>query len=381
MSILGGAFFLARKDLQYMLRARETIIWTFVMPIMFFWMIGTITSGFGGGSTKDRLAVDVPEDAGFLWDRLARRLEEQDYQIVDPTTEENEGITWARRLEIPAGFTDKVLAGEEMKLKFVRVGEGLGTDFDQVRLNRAVYTVLADLVVTAEGGETPSPEAFDRLDAIPRSLTLEVAPAGVRREIPTGFEQAIPGTMVMFTLLVLLTSGAVLLVIERRQGVLKRIASTPLSREQVVLGKWGGKMVLALVQIGFAMLTGTLLFGMDWGPNLPMIAVVLFAYASMAASFGILAGSLARTEGQAIGLGVLASNVLAALGGCWWPIEVVPAWMQTMSMGLPTGWAMDAMHKMVSFGASPASVLPHVMALLATAIVAGAVSARVFRFE
>jgi len=43
---------------------------------------------------------------------------------------------------------------------------------------------------------------------------------------------------------------ALLLVIERRQGLLRRLAYTPLSRLAIVLGKWGGKLVLGLIQIG-----------------------------------------------------------------------------------------------------------------------------------
>ncbi len=50
--------------------------------------------------------------------------------------------------------------------------------------------------------------------------------------------------------------------------------------------------------------------------------------------------------GKVSGLGVLMANGLAALGGCWWPIEVTPQWMQTI---MPTGWTMDAMHKLISF--------------------------------
>ena len=71
---------------------------------------------------------------------------------------------------------------------------------------------------------------------------------------------------------------------------------------------------------------------------------------------------------------------LGALGGCWWPIEIAPRWMQTLALCLPTGWAMDAMHRLVSFG-DPAAAVPHVLALGAGAGVLGGVAARVFRYE
>jgi ABC-type multidrug transport system permease subunit len=187
--------------------------------------------------------------------------------------------------------------------------------------------------------------------------------------------------MVMFVLLAMTTGGAVMLFTERRQGLLRRLAATPIPRLAVVLGKWLGKMGIGLVQIGFAMLAGTLLFGMNWGPNLGMLLVLMLAYAALMATVGILLGSLVQSEGQSIAIGVIASNVLGALGGCWWPIEIVPDWMQKLQLCLPTGWAMDALHKLVSFAAPPATVLPHLLVMVAATAVLLVVSARVFRFE
>ena len=222
---------------------------------------------------------------------------------------------------------------------------------------------------------------MERVNTTPRALTLVVKPAGERQRIPTGFTQAVPGTMVMFTLIVLLTSGSVLLVVERRDGLLRRLASTPISRTSVVWGKWGGRVALGWVQIAFAMVTGRLLFGVDWGPHLLVVALLMATYSGLVAWLGILLATLVRTEGQAIGIGVLSSNVLAALGGCWWPIEVVPGWMQRLADFLPTGWAMDALHKLVIFGNGPSTIAPHLALMVVASLVAAWFSAKRFRFQ
>jgi ABC-2 family transporter len=374
------ALFIARKDLQYLLLRKETLLWTFFMPIVFFYFIGTVTGGFGGGPTRERLALVVPSDAGFLADQVARRLQEQDYE-VSRVAAAAEAAGFERRLELPAGFTASVLAEHQCTATLTLGDGGRGQDYDRVRVARALYTVLADLVVGRRPGEPVGPEVFTTMDQVPRTLQLEVTPAGKRRRIPTGFEQTIPGTTVMFTLLVLLTSGAVLLVAERREGLLRRLATTPIPPAAVVAGKWIGRMALGLVQIGFALLTGTVLFKMQWGPDFPAVAVVLVAYAGLNASLGLLLGSAARTEGQAVGVGVLTANVMAALGGCWWPIEITPGWMQKLSLALPTGWAMDALHRLVSFQSGAASVVPHVTVLALAALAAGWAATRIFRFE
>jgi ABC-2 type transport system permease protein len=374
------ALFLARMDAAHLLRRRETLVWTFVMPIVFFYFIGTITRGTFA-SAKDNLEVSVPPDAGFLADRLLARLNQQYNVIRKQGTHDLREQRSPRRLSIPAGFTDSVLAGKPMKIRFDRTGEDMSADYDRVRLYRAIYTTLADLIVVSGENTKVSKEAFEKLAAEPRMLTLNVQAAGKRREIRTGFEQSVSGTMVMLTLIVLFTAGAVSLTMERNHGILRRLASSPMSRGAVVLGKWGARMSLGVIQIAFAMIAGTVLFHVRWGPNLPMVVLVLLLYGSLAAVLGMLLGNLGRTEGQVIGMGVIAGNVFAGLGGCWWPIEITPLWTQKLALAFPTGWTMDALHKLMNFGASPISVLPHVCVTAVAALGAGYVLSRTFRYQ
>lgn len=380
--MLRAAWFIARSDIAYLLRQRETLMWTFLMPPVFFFFIGSVTGGFGGGGdAAPTIAVDVPAEAGFLADHVVRRIEEQGFDVT--RTGDPDSLAAARRsLALPAGFTDSLASGKVVRVALATKSDaGVDTQYDQVRVARAVYGVLADVAVSAGPDGSLDPSGVERLAAEERPLKLVVSQAGARIEAPTGFEQSVPGTMVMFTLLVMLTGGAVLLVIERNQGLLRRLASSPLPRSGVVLGKWSGRLVLGLVQISFAMIIGTLFFEVDWGGALPMLLGVLLAWAMLAAALGVLLGNIARTEGQSIAIGVLASNVLAALGGCWWPIEVTPQWMQTFALMLPTGWTMDALHKLVSFGAGASSAVPHLGMLLTATVVVGTAAVRTFRFQ
>lgn len=364
-----------------MLRQKETLLWTFGMPPVFFFFIGTITGGFGDGDEKPALDLVAPEPAGWMADALAERLADEGYDVRRSTAAPDSSEAAARRLELPAAFGDSLLAGARVDARFAREGElDPSARWDQIRVARAVYGLLADAALVENGGDSVSPATLAREAARPRLYTLDVRPAGELEEAPVGFQQAVPGTMVMFTLLVLLTSGAVILVIERRDGLLRRLASTPLPRAGVVAGKWGARMGLAIIQIGFAMALGTLLFSVDWGPDIAMVGLVLLGWASLCAGLAIVSGNLSRTEGQAIGLGVFAANLLAALGGCWWPIEITPGWAQRLSLLLPTGWTMDALHRLMSFQAGAAAALPHLLVLVVGALAVGWVATRTFRY-
>jgi len=386
-----NALFIAVADLRLSLRQRETLLWVFLMPAVFFYFIGSITGGSkirGEGERRDPLVLEVGPDAGFLEPELERRLEAAGYELAHgtapATVEDAEAAGDAGRgpwLRVPAGFTDAVLAGERPTVTLLRREASLMGDYDRFRAGRAVYETVADLVATAADGRAPSPAAFAELRELPRSLAVVARPAGKRRTIPSGFEQTVPGTMVMFTLIVLLTRDVVATIVERREGLLRRLASSPMRRGEIVLGKWAGSLALGIVQLAVAMAIGTFAFGMDWGPDLPMVALVLVAWASFVASLGLVLGSLLDVEGQAVAVGVLSANVLAALGGCWWPIEVAPGWMQHLQPWLPTGWAMAALHDLVSFQSGPASAIGPVVTMFAGALVLGAVGARRFRFH
>jgi ABC-2 type transport system permease protein len=378
--MLRDALYIARMDARHLLSRRETLVWTFLMPVVFFYFIGTITSRNTSADSRDPLALRVAPDAGYLADQLSDRLTADDYRVIRTHSSE-EFLRYTRRLEIPAGFTDSVLAGHPMKVRFTRSGQELDTSFDQVRIARAVYTLLADLATIRSHNDAPTSENLSAIAAQPRPLTLDVHTAGKRVDAPTGFEQSVPGTMVMFTLLVLFTSGAVTLLIERRSGILRRLASSPMSHGAVVLGKWGARMSVGAIQIAFAMLTGRILFHVNWGPNVLVVVVTLLAYGALAAALAMLLANFSRTEGQVIGLGVILSNVLAGLGGCWWPIEITPQWAQNAAVFLPTGLTMNALHKLVNFGAPAASVVPHLAALSIAAAVALYALSRTFRFQ
>ena len=385
--MLSHALFIASHDLRFMLRQRETLLWVFVMPVVFFYFIGTVTGGFAGSTTGSRaaIALQAPANGGVLVEQLVRRLEEQGYEVVRPAT--REGFErYARRLVVPEAaapltITDSVLAGNQLQVTFERRGDDLAASLDEFRLNRAVYAVVADLAVIRGGAQEVTSAAFDAVAATPRRLTLTVRAAGERVDPPSGFAQAVPGTMVMFTMIILLTSGAIMLVVEREHGLLRRLASAPISRTSIVLGKWLARMALALVQLVFAMILGSLLFRVDWGQSVLMVAAVLIAWAAFNASLALLLGSVARTQAQTAGIGVLSSMVLAALGGCWWPIEITPPWMQNLALVLPTGWTMDAMHKLVNFGYAPVVALPHVTALAVVALATGWGGVKAFRYQ
>ena len=378
--------FIAFNDAKMQIRQGSTILWVLIMPPIFFYFIGTVTGGFSSGispAAATPLTV-VAANPGFLQAQLSHQLRangfEPEWLGSGPDTASDDGPR--RLLRFDEDLSTKLTSSQTVAASYDTRASALRRQFEEIRVQRAVYSALADIVVAdATSSEPLSAGDLVALNEKPRPWQLAISPAGRRVEIPSGFEQAIPGILVMFTLLVLLTTGGSQLIIERKQGLLRRLASAPVSRRDVVAGKLGGRLLLAAVQIGVALLFGSFLFKMVWGPDFAAVLLVLLVWAAFCAAAGLLLGSVANTEGQAVALGVLAANALAALGGCWWPIEVAPEWMQGLQRFLPTGWTMNALHKLISFQSGTVSAVPEILLLSAATLVVSAIAVRRFRFQ
>ncbi len=384
MGAMAKVWLIARHDLSISLREFVTILWLVIMPFLFFFFLGTINAQNQSalGDQAVPIAVERPANAGLLADELLAILEENQFVVSTLNGTAPDGAPPDRILRIPEHFTREVLAGNQVTIPFEGDRQAPAREYEELQVTVAAFKTLAGVVAVAANrpaGPAATAAELEALRVQQRTITVDIEPAGKRQTIPSGFEQAVPGTLVMFTLLVLLSSGASLLVIDRDRGVLRRLAYAPIGRGTIIAGKWAGKYALGIVQIGIALLMGTFIFGMDWGPDFPMILAIVLAWGAFCASAGLLLGSLAKTLGQAVGLGVLVSVALAALGGCWWPIEITPEWMQLVQKFTPTGWAINALHNLISFEAGASSALPHLGGLVAGALLLGWFATRSFR--
>jgi ABC-2 type transport system permease protein len=77
---------------------------------------------------------------------------------------------------------------------------------------------------------------------------------------------------------------------------------------------------------------------------------MLAAHMITAISLGLLLASFFTSLEKANAVGVITALVLAALGGCWWPLEFISAPMRTAAMFLPTGLMMGALGDFIAYG-------------------------------
>ena len=114
---------------------------------------------------------------------------------------------------------------------------------------------------------------------------------------------------------------------------------------------------------------------------MPLALLVIAVFALAMAALSVFIGSLLAKEDVIIGLSVLLANIFAALGGCWWPNEIVPPTVRLFARISPAYWAMDALHKLTFFQGGFADIAVQTGVLAALAAGLTAVAGKAFRIK
>lgn len=340
---------IGHNDLRLFLRNPLSLVWLLVVPLAFTYFMGFANRG-PGDPANPRPAVLVENlDTRYLARAFLDELGSQGLEVLAPTNQDRA----QRGIRIPAEFTDRVQRGEQAKVQFFTVKDS-GMDVAalvELRVVRALIALNSHLIEHAGNhrGELPDEAALRTLREKANPVTLAVRFAG-RQPIPVGFAMSVPGVLVMYLMLNLLVFGGAAVASERRSGLMRRFFVHPLRQGALVMGKVYGLVLLGAVQVVVFLLLGQFVFRVNLGQELPGIMLTLLIYSWLSASLGVLIGSLIKAEEKVTGLCVLASLVMAALGGCWWPTEIVPEAIRTLAHVFPTAWALDALHQMITFG-------------------------------
>ncbi len=369
---------IGHNDIRVFLRDRTSFIWLLLMPLAFVFVM-SFAAPAPGEPANPRPALQVTNaDTGFLGGLFLAELETQGLRLVT----EGDADTADRGLSIPADFTERVLRSEQVELAFFTL-EGSSDQaamLVEIGVLRAVVALNTTLVehTLQQPGEPVTAEALQALRAAPDPVRLEASFAG-RQPRPVGFSHSLPSVLVMYLLINLMIFGGSTVATERRQGVLRRLSMHAITRFEMVTGKVYGLLLLAGVQIVFLLLVGRLFLGVNIGENVLGIALTLLIFSWVAASLGLLLGFYITAEEKIVGVALLIGMPTAALGGCWWPLEITPEWMQTAAHAVPTAWAMDALHQLITFGSGLGGAAPAIGVLIGFALAANAAAMRFLR--
>ena len=355
------------------------LIFTLVMPLAIAVVMGSIYMAAASGPAAVGVVAD-PSDpvAGDLVARLdANALVEihayQDRATLDRAVRRR-GVDAG--LVVPSGL-GTALDGQSIEL----VGPPGVAAPDGLRA--AVEVTAAETTAAVQLGAVlaPGDPLGAGLDAARARLADGASGSGADDGLDGRQDQrrdfagnAILATLVLFVF-VNTAGGASAWAELRELGVVGRLRSTTATSGALAWGLGLYWASFAVVQSVIVLAIGVALFDMPMRSPAGVVAV-LAATAVAAGGLAVLVATVLPSSASGTTVAGPIAFVLAMLGGCLWPLEIVPSALATAGRATPHLWAVDGLQDGAVGGAGPAAVGGSIAVLVAIGLVAGVAGGR-----
>lgn len=171
------------------------------------------------------------------------------------------------------------------------------------------------------------------------------------------------------------------IIIERKTETLRRNLLAPISKVRLLGGKLLAAFILGCMQLTLFFGIGILGFGMHVEGSILLVALIGITVVFFAISLGLLISCIVRSPDAASGgiWGVIMP--MAALGGLWWPVEIMPQFMQDFAQVLPTYHAQNAFLDVIVRGEGLATIATSLVVLIAFALAFLVLALKLFKWE
>ena len=164
-------------------------------------------------------------------------------------------------------------------------------------------------------------------------------------------------------------------------GTLEALLMTPTPVSLVIIGSAVWNYTYTTFRVFVYLITGVFLLGADFSQANWPAAIVSLALSIIAfASIGIITAAVIMVIKRGDPLTALLSNLANLIGGVFYPIEILPLWLQWLARLLPITYALRAMRLALLTGASWSQLLPDLVILTLFCLFLFPISLLIFRY-
>lgn len=360
----GNWWKIAKLELTLAMKDRESLIWSLAAPIAMAWLFGTMF-GSDGPPQPTHVKVNAGANVTDLRTLAEGYIHTRGFVVAD------DGI----EVVFPDSLLARIQHGDSINVRVIQ-GNADVTRAQSVSAVAREFCYFAALRVEQVGDHLRARFVTDA-----KFLDLKAETRGAAPNIASGKERMLPAMLIMYIMFQVMTFFLSLWVDDLKTGKIKRIVMSPATPRDLLMGEIAARLIWAALQVVIILGVGSLLLHVHLDVNWINFGLVVFAFMLAAASIGMMAASFFRSSEKAGAIGVMISLVLAALGGCWWPLEIVPSGMRAVAHALPTGQAMSAIGEMLAIGPNAPFPAVNIAVLLLMAAIALPIAARRMRAQ
>lgn len=225
--------------------------------------------------------------------------------------------------------------------------------------SKSIYTTFENQL--GEGTTEFEQKSFITFkEIIPKINNKEVRPNSVQHNVPA---------WTLFAIFFIVIPLSINIVKEKSQGTFVRLLTNPVSNLVVIIGKTITYSAICMIQFYMMVAVAVFLFPHIGLPSLNieghlfLMSVVALFSGFAAIGFGILLGTVAKTQEQSAPFGATSVLILAAVGGVWVPVFAMPTIMQYIAKSSPMNWGLEAFYDVLLRNFSFLEIIPKISLL------------------
>ncbi len=347
-----------RKEFLQILRDPHTLYIVLAIPVVQMFLLGyTATTDVRNiplavldfdRSASSRRLLDAYRAADYF--RLAFDVDSEDQLrgLID-AGQARAGLI------IPPDFGERLLGGRTAQVSFVLDGSDPSV--------ASTALAAAELVGQSVSGRI----ALERIRAagLARAAApgLEVRPqVWFNPDMVSAFFM-VPALIGMILQLLTTMLTATAIVRERERGTIEQLIVTPIRSGELILGKVGPYVLIALLNTLEVLLVGTLWFGVPVRGSLGLLLLLSGLFLTSSLGIGLLISTVARTQQQAMMLTWFTLLPTIFLSGFFFPLAAMPPVLQLVSRFIPLRYYLEIIRSILLKGVGAASLTEEIIAL------------------
>ncbi|MEZ4916194.1 MAG: ABC transporter permease [Chitinophagales bacterium] len=199
---------------------------------------------------------------------------------------------------------------------------------------------------------------FIRFKEVSFENELQIAPNAVQHNVPA---------WTLFAIFFIVIPLSINIVKEKKQGTKVRLFTSPVSYFVIIMGKTITYLIICLLQFFIMIMVGKYffpyigLYALNVEGKMGLMTLIALFAGLAAVGYSVLVGTVFKTQEQSAPFGATSVIILAAIGGIWVPIFMMPKFMQFFARLSPMHWGIEAFYNVLLRNGNLVAILPQLL--------------------
>lgn len=343
---------ICRFEIQLLFGQPRNYFIMFAAPLLFTLLFGNLMMG---GDQKFHILL-VDEDKSVLSQSFYNRLSEENLPFTLEKSSKGSALEKLKDKDVTGvvmiskGFSDSIIAGENPEISFRHVPDFTSSQTVTSVMESKLSTLYLEVTASKVWSKYSQKGWANMYETLQKTRDSDVAikqqvVVGDKTSTENGMSRSATGFSIMFVMMTLIGVTGTLIEI-KQNGLWSRLLMTPASRVQIIAGYLLAFFFIGWIQFGVLMVATHVIFGAEWGNPL-LLMVLVSVMLLVIVCLGIAITSVSKTTEQQTVFANLIVVSTCMLAGVYWPLEVMPKYMQAIAEFLPQTWAMRGFDNIV----------------------------------